>query len=437
MGRARVTMAFVLLLGVLAAPRAGAQAPGSELSEAISSDAGGADAYVALASVEAFPADGGEAVFEPGTDYEEVFSYATADADTNRLVGLTRSAPASHAAGVFVQAPGSTATPTSTPSPSPTPAASSDSTPAPAGADAGEPQNELTSGSANEEGSADGDSASSTDGEASSNDETASDTLDPCLNITGKTCVDTVLGVLALLCTGELCGLDDPCGTVGIQCDTSDPCDPDNVGQTCGQWLAAVMGQFGDPNEILDGACDPADNGQTCEDEGYLNDYLAGLLPPLPNGITVAADAANSVDIPAFHEKCRPVIRQPPTKDGILITAKGKYTCDEVHEYTYALAGMFIAPHNGGPWKPFGTIGQDATYNSTRAFAKSTGECRSGKWAYMVVVGGQAGSGDGSDPWPHYHNTGKFKTSDPVIIKCPRVPSTLDAPSEPAGVGTE
>lgn len=92
---------------------------GSELVEAVAAEATGAEAFLTLQSLEGFPAHGGEVVIEPGTTYEEVLTYSTTEREANRLIGLTRSAPLAHAAGVFVQAP--LETPDSEPSPSDAP----------------------------------------------------------------------------------------------------------------------------------------------------------------------------------------------------------------------------------------------------------------------------------------------------------------------------
>lgn len=272
----RALLVVVFLFGALTVSRAAiAQPAGSELAEAVAADVAGDDAYVTLASVAAFSADGGEAVFEPGTDYEEAFTYAAVDADTNRLTGLTRPVPLAHAAGVFVQAPASSATTTPEPAPSATSPPAEES---PVGAeDAGS--------SANGSGG-DADPASQ---EPATSDDAASDASeppDPCVEIKGgETCVsgvvDALIDFIFSNCEGDLCEVaQDPCGEIG--CDVGDPCDPDNSGQTCGQyvasWLVAIADVIADPCGAVGltcGAtdpCDPDNTGQTCEE--YLSERL-------------------------------------------------------------------------------------------------------------------------------------------------------------------
>ena len=292
MRHGRVVLAFILLLGVLtASPRASAQAPGSELAEAVASDAAGDEAYVTLASVEAFPVDGGEAIFEPDSPYEETFTYANVDAESNRLVGLTRSAPLAHSAGAFVQAPEpavpSTPPPTSSPTPSPDEADSNDGSTRDSTGD-----DDLDGG---------GDAGSGGEAATSGDDPTpSSETPDPCENITGKTCLETLLALVSNPCdplsTGQTCEqylsewlveiskiASDPCGYINIDCGLPDPCDPDNTGQTCEQylseWLVEISEIASDPCGYinidcgLSDPCDPGNTGQTCAE------YLGETVP--------------------------------------------------------------------------------------------------------------------------------------------------------------
>lgn len=240
MRQTRVVLVLILLLGVVATGQeAIAQSAGSELAEEVAVEAVGDGAYVVLESVEAFPVEGGEAVFEPGTAYEEPFTYAAVDADTNRLVGLTRPAPIAHSAGAFVQAPetngssGAEATPTPTSSPS------------------------------EQAGSASPDASSFQDGDGdqtTSNgvaDEASSDNApDPCYVVADRGCTD-VLGPIV----GDPCDAPTACEALNDAA-TGDPvddlCDPNNTGQTCADWLSILVG---DP---IDELCDPGDVGQTC-----------------------------------------------------------------------------------------------------------------------------------------------------------------------------
>ena len=115
---ARAALVVAVIAGTLTAEGAVslAEDSGSQLVEEVAPHEVGDNAQVRLESVAAFDPAGGDAVFEPGTTNEETFSYDTIDADTDRLLGLSRPAPASHATGTFVEA---VAAPTPTPAASP------------------------------------------------------------------------------------------------------------------------------------------------------------------------------------------------------------------------------------------------------------------------------------------------------------------------------
>ena len=85
------------------------------------------DGNLSISSVSAFDPDGGTAVFEPGTDSEESFTYTSTDSETLILTGVRRESPVSHPKGSVV-APAQAASPESpepdTPSATPSPTAS-------------------------------------------------------------------------------------------------------------------------------------------------------------------------------------------------------------------------------------------------------------------------------------------------------------------------
>ncbi|HEX2241090.1 MAG TPA: hypothetical protein VHJ82_08130, partial [Actinomycetota bacterium] len=139
MGRttaSRVALAIIIVAATLAGglPRSFAQASGSELVEEVASHEYGANAQVRLKDASGFAASGGDAIFEPGTQNEEAFSYDSVDYDTNRLIGLTRPNATGHPVGSFVESlEPATDPPEESPSPSPTPTQSETTTPSDSG----------------------------------------------------------------------------------------------------------------------------------------------------------------------------------------------------------------------------------------------------------------------------------------------------------------
>lgn len=228
-----------------------AQGSGSELAEAVTADASGGDASLVLTSAEAFPADGGQAVLEPGTDYAETFTYTSVDAGSNRLIGLTRPAPLAHAAGVFVQAPQpEAASPTSEPMITPTPPPADDGPPS---------YDEPSQGSESEdEGETGNESAVSDSGAPPEPCEPVLDTS--CAEILGQLIADPCADLMACELVDDL-ELGDPVG---------DLCDPDDTGQACLEFIGDILGEL-----VNDDVCDPDNTGQTCAE--YLNGSVNDL----------------------------------------------------------------------------------------------------------------------------------------------------------------
>jgi hypothetical protein len=271
----RVLLVFISLLGSLTAVtgRSIAQDAGAELAEAIAADAAGTDAYVVLQSVEAFPSAGGNAVFEPGTQNEEVFSYASVDPSKNRLVGLTRPAPLAHPAGAFVEAPSSDS---GDPGATPVPAEPS-------------PSPSETTG--------DSDTAGSDSSSAEASESADTSPPDACEIATDQTC-DDLLGPII----GDPPSTAEVCAELKSMCEeaqqlindldeleTGDPCDPDHTGQTCIEYVRDLLGQF-----LNDDPCDPSDTGQTCEQ--YVQAWLVEKLAPLLTDCEVSDAVCNEIE---------------------------------------------------------------------------------------------------------------------------------------------
>ncbi len=196
---------------------------GTELLEPAVAEAVGEDAYVTVASTTAFPAEGGDAVFEPGTESEEHFHYAAVDEASHRLVGLTRPSPIAHPAGAFVQAPAATVAS----EPSSEPAAGEDQTGESSDASAEPPSGETSQDGSSIPSSSEGATSIPSVGGAPDSS-TATDSVDT--NI-----VDVVVaGVQEILAEAA-----DPCGMLDIDCgvELRDPCDPNSTGQTCDDFL--------------------------------------------------------------------------------------------------------------------------------------------------------------------------------------------------------
>lgn len=270
-----------------------AQGPGAELAEALSADAVGPGVYVSITSVDEFPAEGGEAIFEPGTESEETFRYSSVDAEGNRLVGLDRPSPIDHPSGAFVQAPDDEVDP----SPEPTaesPPGDSGTSETDQGASGDEPtDDEAASG---ETGSPDSESQSS----ATSSDTTASAEDASSVDATTTSAETSIIEDIVDLIDAALpaIGVQNPCSLLGIDCAVQDPCDPDGTGQTCLDYVADKVGVF-----IGNGPCDPDGTGQTCEEQ--VIDKLALVIndPDLfcaENSGSRGADFIGADDCAAF-----------------------------------------------------------------------------------------------------------------------------------------
>jgi hypothetical protein len=159
-----------------------AQATGGELLEPAPADAVGETASIHVSHIEAFTVDGGEAIFEPGTEYEEAFAYDSVDTDDGLLVGLTRAAPIDHPEGAFVQAV-VPAEPSASPKPSTEPTATAEP-------NASEPPSAIDGGSSTGQTSA---------------------VIDPCGMVFNNTCDGEIRETLAenVDCTGTA---EDPVG---------------------------------------------------------------------------------------------------------------------------------------------------------------------------------------------------------------------------------
>ncbi|HYP24735.1 MAG TPA: hypothetical protein VEV43_14285, partial [Actinomycetota bacterium] len=207
----------------------------------------GEGSYAVVTDVSAFPAEGGQAVFEPGTAYEEAFAYGSVDAEANRLVDLDRSAPIAHPAGAFVTAV-SSATPAPTPTAAPSPGAEETEAEEPEAAEPAEPS------------------------EAAAGEESSAEViLDPCEMVFDRTCLEVVTDTVG----------ENPCDAfsgTGRTCDelvdelTGDPCGL-LFGKTCLDWIMEdVVGE--NPCDAFSGT------GRTCDElvQDVANDPCGTLL---------------------------------------------------------------------------------------------------------------------------------------------------------------
>lgn len=278
-----------------------AQTTGSELAEDVAAGTSGADAFIVLNDVATFPADGGEAVFEPGTHYEETFVYASVDAEANHLVGLTRDAPAQHPAGALV-AP-VTEEPSGEPTPEPTgplggAAAGTTETQTPAATttlDAeGEPSSvadrvadppSLPSPATTSVG------AACVLGTADPCDETPAEAVSdpiPCEDPTAVVC-GIVNEVTSCDAGTVVCAVFHEIEELLEGIDGRNPCDPHATGQTCDVWLNGLANEHcvGEVcqlwNEPLGpwSVCDVDDTEQECPDADDLVDLVWDLDNPL------------------------------------------------------------------------------------------------------------------------------------------------------------
>lgn len=228
----RVLLALVLLITVLALGKAAsvAQDLGSYLTEPVAANAIGPDAVASLQDAGAFSLDGGTALFDPAGPTEEVFEYASVDPETGRLVGLVREAPVDHPSGTFVQVSNSESTGGESASPLPLSTALETANPLP---------------------SSEGD-----------------DNVDAAAVPSQTNLVDEVVEAVE--------GVADPCSEALADCesvigDPGDPCDPNDSGQTCLEYVKDRIAA------ILDnGRCDPYGTGQSCDQ--YIVNTLASLI---------------------------------------------------------------------------------------------------------------------------------------------------------------
>lgn len=305
-----------------------AQTSGSELAEAIGADATGDDSYAAVTSVDPFSAQGGEAVFEPGTPYEEVFTYSGVDAEASRLLGLTRQAPLAHSEGVFVQA--SPAEESATPSPSATETDAPPEGQAHTTDEAGSPAETLTP------------------------DEKPDPTVD--VELPGTPSTPDALEQLVIPGT---CGATDPTCDGILAALIGDPvdalCDPSDTGQTCQQFLASLL--FGRPlptecvGETCDilqdplgpwSVCDVDDTGEQCPDPDDLIDLVW------------------SVDSPLSNLKCTASVSGPSISDGGgMVRGKGSFDCGEGYVGFIEIT-VCLYRASGGAWVKMGCRHKEA-----------------------------------------------------------------------------
>lgn len=242
--RVVVSLALVGMLLAGGASNTWAVGPGAELAESIDAAVTGPEAYVALTDLAAFPSEGGQAVFEPGTAYEEAFHYTSVNVSAGRLVGLERPNPIAHAAGVFVAPVASEDADAPEQQPSASPSQSSD--PAPSSTEAGtetEQSPEVTAPPASSESEAGAAVAAP----------------DPCYTVFDKSCVGYVFE--------DVIG-ENPCnqGGTGRTCEDviNDPCGS-LLGKSCVDWLFEDV--------VGENPCNTQGTGQTCE--GLINDLVA------------------------------------------------------------------------------------------------------------------------------------------------------------------
>ncbi len=258
--RRRVVSVIILAFaGLIPLQASLAQSPGSELTEEVAAHEVGDNAQVRLEDVAAFDPAGGEAIFEPGTYNEEAFSYDSVDAETNRLIGLTRAAPLDHPLGAFVEAVGQEPPPSAEPSPAPT--ESAEEAPSSSGGESSGEAPASETASDLDQSSSDAATSDQAAGEAPQGDLCVS-------NRPARECLDEIVGEICsegLVCdiVGEI--LNDPCGFFGVDCTIKDP----------GEIIADPCGSFGIDCTILN-PCDANNTGQTCEE--YLNGWVDYLL---------------------------------------------------------------------------------------------------------------------------------------------------------------
>lgn len=134
MGGRRIAVFLVVLSLVTGLvpvdPGALAQEAGSNLAQEVTATDPADGGTLAVENVGSFDANGGEAVFEPGTSAEERFTYQGLDTSANYLVGIVRQYPNAHPSGTFVgviqgaepsPSPSAESSPSASPTPEPSP----------------------------------------------------------------------------------------------------------------------------------------------------------------------------------------------------------------------------------------------------------------------------------------------------------------------------
>lgn len=388
---------LLLISGVLSQMSvSSAQANGTELAENVSAEVSGPEASVALVDVSAFPPEG-EAIFEPGTPYEEQFTYESVDENTNKLLGVTRPSPMYHASGVFVQAPDVAPTPTPSPPTSPAPErqSSSDETAA--------PDNSSTSGGS------DTDVSSDASPQAGSVDDGVTELL------SDSGCTDDPV------CSQVGESLSDPIGKIGL----SGTCDVE-TGEACPVAPCPPYLQYFDPNFL------------ECSTE--LEDVLSEALPTVetPDGPEVdpavpwppmVIDPGAPVlavddlvpDAPSAEElvevglnlvpgHCKPSAEAPyRSEGGTMVRATGSGDCDE--DVLRISILVQIQVKDGAVWEEQGV---DWKFKSDASHIEKTNKrtaCRPGTWKYRTAV---------ILEWTAYSGEQgmKSKITDPVEIFC-------------------
>lgn len=242
-----------------------AQPSGAELIQAVDAESSGPDAFLLVEDVSAF-APSGEAIIEPGTTNEEVFTYSSVDTEGESLRGLHRPTPSAHPAGVFVQAAGVFVQAPQTQASAPRESTSTPDTTDEPEEQSYSPPSEDTAANAPR---SDVDGASQP---SSAEEDVGEPVLDPaCESATGGTC-SGVVGQIGCPLTTEV----PVCSALGLLDQitlSGDPC-YETAGQTCGAYVADVL----DNIETTD-ACDPNNTGQTCDE------YVAGTVQELRDTI--------------------------------------------------------------------------------------------------------------------------------------------------------
>ena len=342
LGRIGLVLSLVTGLMVAGAVASNADPEGVELVDAVAAETSGDDAFAAVVAVDAFEPDGGEAVFEPGTDSEERFTYKTVDANTKRLVGLTRPTPLSHPVGALVAPVTSVNEPPAQEPPSSEDGGATD--PSATVPDAEPNEDPDASTGVPESTAASLDPAADRDVTAAG--ETSSSTPSPCEILLSRTCEEVIAEVcaegvvcdilqdpLALCAEGVVCDiLHDPLALCaeGTLCDilNDPPIPPECVGETC-QLLEDPLGPWS--------VCDIENTDAECPDPDDVVDLGWEAADP-PIG---SLDCTASVTGPAISES------------GGLVRGKGAFNCNEI-AVGYIKITVCLHRASGGVWLKMG-----------------------------------------------------------------------------------